>query len=275
MYPTLLNLGPVAIHTYGLLIAVGFLLCLHFVQRDAERIGIDSGLIGNSAFWVLLLGLAGTRIMHIILYSGEYSWSNPMGWFAIWQGGLVFHGGIAPAVLYAWWAIRRNKLDFWKTADVVMPYIPLAHAFGRLGCFFYGCCYGIRTDCPLGIRFPPGSPAALDHFPGIHAEDWSFPVHPTQLYGIVGLLAACALLMYLRKRARAAKPNPIDGLTFPAYFIVYGTGRFAMEFLRGDHNPTYGPLTVQQIFSLALVAASIVFFAALFRNKRKAATASR
>ncbi|MCX5769551.1 MAG: prolipoprotein diacylglyceryl transferase [Candidatus Hydrogenedentes bacterium] len=278
MYPTLLNLGPIAIHTYGFLIAVGFLLSMHFIQRDGERIGVDAGQISNMAFWVLLLGLAGTRITHIIMYPGDYSWTNPKGWFAIWEGGLVFHGAIPPAILYAWWAIRRYKLNFWKMADLAMPYVPLAHAFGRLGCFFYGCCYGIRTDWPLGVRFPPGSPAALDHFyryTGVHAGDWSFPVHPTQLYGVVGLLAACALLLYLRKRARAAKPNPIDGLTFPAYFILYGTGRFFIEFIRGDNNPTYGPLTAQQIFSLALVAASIVFFAILLRNKRKTATASR
>lgn len=278
MFPTLLELGPVAIHTYGFLIAVGFLVSLHFIQRDGKKIGVEPDIIGNMAVWVLLLGIAGTRILHIILYPGDYSWSDPKGWFAIWIGGLVFHGAIPPAVLYCWWAFRRYKLDFWKMADIIMPYVPLAHAFGRLGCFFYGCCYGIRTECPLGIRFPADSPAAVDHlyrYSDFHSGDWSFPVHPTQLYGVAGLVAACGLLLYLRKKARGAKPNPIDGLTFPAYFVLYGTGRFLVEFIRGDHNPTYGPLTAQQVFSLALVAASMVFFAVLLRNKRKAAPAPR
>lgn len=272
MYPKLLELGPVSINTYGFLIAVGFLVSWHFIQRDARRANVDVEKINQMAFWVLLLGIAGTRVAHILLYPSEYSWSDPIGWIAIWRGGLVFHGALPAAILYCWWAVRRYKLNFWQVADIGAPYIPLAHAFGRLGCFFYGCCYGIRTDCPLGIRFPPGSPAAMDHlsrYPGMHVGDWSFPVHPTQLYGVAGLLIACGLLLYLRKRMWN-KPNPIYGLTLPAYFVLYGAGRFAVEFIRGDHNPTYGPLTAQQIFSLVLVVASIVFFVIVLKKKARA-----
>ena len=262
MYPILLKIGPLPIHTYGFLIAVGFITSLFFMRRDAVKASIDPDFVSDTAFWVLLLGLAGTRVLHIIMYRHEYSWQDPIGWLAVWRGGLVFQGALPPAIAYCFYVLQKKHINPWRFADVVCPYIPLGHAFGRLGCFCYGCCYGKRTDSLLGIPFrrvpfdltipAEGSPAFLDHAQryGLPADaQWSYPVHPTQLYEVVLLLAILTVLLLARSRWL-----PFSGFTLPAYLGLYGTGRFLIEFVRGDHNPRYlGVLSGQQLFCLIVL----------------------
>jgi phosphatidylglycerol:prolipoprotein diacylglycerol transferase len=278
MYPVLFKIGPLTVHSYGLMIAVGFLLALHLTQRNAQKAGIDPQAILNMAFPGLFFGILGTRILYIILFPEGFSWKDPVGLIAIWRGGLVFQGALPVAVVYAWYGARRRGIPFWKLADLVIPYVPLAHAFGRIGCFLNGCCYGIRTNLPWGIRFPripwdlsdpniTGSPAYYDQrfeLPTAIAH-WSYPVHPTQLYGFVGLLATCFVLLYLKK-----KWHIFDGFTMPLYFVMYSVGRFFIEFLRGDHNPTmFKILSVQQVFCILFVVAGLLLFLVLRDINRK------
>ena len=271
MFPTLLKIGPVALHSYGLMIAIGFLLAVHLARRDAKKHGIDPRLFSEMAFQALLLGVLGTRVLHILMYPSAYSWNDPIGWVAIWNGGLVFQGALPLVILYVWYALRKCKLPFWSTTDLMAPYIPLGHALGRIGCFLNGCCYGKRTDLPWGVPFPrvpwdlaqapTGSPAYLDHCQryselSYFSDRWSYPVHPTQLYSVVALLGICALLLLLRK-----KWHPFGGFTLPLYLTLYGAFRFFVEFLRGDHNPTHlGALSDQQIFSLLFIATGVIIF---------------
>lgn len=271
MLPTLLKIGPLAVHTYGLMIAIAFLTALHLTQRDAAREGIDPHLIGAMAIWALLFGILGTRIMHIILYPQDYSWKDPIGWIAIWQGGLVFQGALPGALIYCVYGCRKNKVPFWKISDCTIPYLAMGHAFGRIGCFMNGCCYGARTDMPWGIRFPripwdvaqpaTGSPAYIDHCQRFSelstgVDHWSYPVQPTQIYGVLGLLALCLVLLYLRKHW-----HPYTGFLMPVYLILYSVGRFFVEFLRGDHNPTtFGVLSDQQVLCIVTLLAGVVLF---------------
>ncbi len=286
MLSTLFKIGPITIHSYGLMIAIGFLLAMFLAQRDASKAGIDSNIVGNLAFFGLAFGILGTRLLHIAMFPQGYSWTDPIGWIAIWRGGLVFQGALPGAVLAIWAGCRYYKIPFWKTADLGMPYLPLAHAFGRIGCFMNGCCYGCRTDLPWGIRFPrvpwdfsqpaTGSPAYLDHcnrFSGLSMthDHWSYPVHPTQLYGFVGLLTLCFILLYVRKHYML-----YDGMTMPVYLVLYSIGRFFVEAIRGDHNPTIGILSEQQIFCIVTVALGVVLFFILKRfNTPKVATPQR
>jgi prolipoprotein diacylglyceryltransferase len=129
----------------------------------------------------------------------------------------------------------------------------------------------MSTSLPWGIPFPrvpwdlaqppTGSPAYLDHVDqyrelSASVAHWSYPVHPTQLYGVLGLLALCGILLSLRKHW-----HPFAGFTFPLYFMLYGIGRFIVEFFRGDHNPTvFDVLSQQQIFSLVFVAIGVAIF---------------
>lgn len=280
MFPTLIKLGPITIHSYGLMIAIGFLVGMHFIQRDAQKCGINPQVIWDMGFWSLLLGVLGTRVLHIIMFPQAYSIKDPLGWIAIWEGGLVFQGAIPAVVLYGWWATKHYQIPFWRTADCIMPYIPVGHALGRLGCFLNGCCYGKETGAPWGIAFPrvpyaldklpvTGSPPYLDHCQRYSDMDyntaqWSHPVHPTQLYACIGLLALACLLLVIRKRVRW-----FEGITLPAYLALYGMLRVIIEFFRGDHNPVHVlQLSDQQIFSIAFAMLGVAFIAVMKRRQK-------
>jgi phosphatidylglycerol:prolipoprotein diacylglycerol transferase len=278
MLPTLLE-WPVPIRTYGLLIATAFLLGLFFMQRDAKRFGINPDVIGNLALYGLLAGIVGARLAFIFMFPEQFSWSRPLEWIAIWQGGLVFQGAIIPCLLVAVWYLCKHQVNFWQAADAVVPYLALGHAIGRMGCFFSGCCYGAVTTVPWGLRFPripgdigqnaTGSPAFREHakrFAEVgHDALWSLPVHPTQLYSFCALMALCLILLILRKYW-----NPVTGFTLPLYFILYGSYRFLVEFIRDDSNPAHfgGFLTDQQVFALVSVACGAALFAYLLRRKK-------
>lgn len=280
MWPVLLEIGPIRLHSYGLLVAIGFLCALHFVRRDAARAGYNPEVFTNLAFWLLPLGLAGTRLAFIAMYPQYFSWDKPLDWFAIWKGGLVFQGVIPVALPLIYFHLRRHSIPFLPACDLIMPYIPLGHAIGRLGCFMYGCCYGKPTDLPWGVparrvpwdtALPPhGSPAYMDHlerFSDLSAMDhWSHPIHPTQIYSALGLVLMCWILLCARRRFRS-----IPGVSLGAYFLVYGVFRFIVEFFRGDHNPVhFGNLSDQQVFSLALAALGVGILIFLKRRATKA-----
>jgi phosphatidylglycerol:prolipoprotein diacylglycerol transferase len=279
MLPTLFKIGPIPIHSYGLMMAIGFLTALYLARRDAPRFGLDPDRLSDMAFWLLLLGLSGTRVLYIIMFRHEFSWTQPVEWIAIWKGGLVFQGAIPPALAVLYYYARRYNMGFWNLLDVVAPYAALGHAIGRIGCFLNGCCYGQRTDLPWGVSFPripfgtsepfafDGSPVYIDHAQRYHfdtsVDQWSYPVHPTQLYSAVGLTMLFFVLIYLRNHWR-----PFHGSIFTLYFMLYGVFRFFLEMIRGDHNPThFFNLTDQQIFSIIAFVVAAFLFVALRRAK--------
>jgi phosphatidylglycerol---prolipoprotein diacylglyceryl transferase len=187
---------------------------------------------------------------------------------------LVFQGAVPTVVLYVAWSLRRRQLSFRTVADIVMPYVSVAQAFGRGGCFLKGCCHGARADELLfGVRFPQESPAFathLHHYPNFPANaTLSYPVHPTQLYSVALLLGMCGLLLLLRRK------RPFEGATFPAYFALYGICRFIVEIFRGDGNPTSTWLgidfTTQQLFCLAMIAFAVVAWVIMKATRDKSA----
>ena len=246
------------------MIAVGFLIVLFLLRRDAPRhLGISSDTVNEMGFWILLTGLAGTRLLHILLYPRQYSLADPLGWVAIWNGGLVFQGAIPAAFIYYYFAARRHGIPIWRGLDVALSYVPLAHAFGRVGCFMYGCCYGRETGVPWGVSFPAGSPAWSE--PGLQdaAHHCTVALHPTQLYSVAGLLVLFAVLQFVRRR-----PLPFDGLVAALYFMLYGAGRFVVEIYRADNRP--GPvgfhvLSDQQMFALGMILVGGVLSLAMWR----------
>ena len=272
MYPVLLEIGGLKFYSYGLMIAVGFLVASALMRRDAKRTGIiDPDQLGKMTLWSLLLGVTGTRVLHIVMYPQGYSWLDPIGWIDLRNGGLVFHGAIPAVILYSVIELRRKKIPFWSVPDLVFPYVPLAHAFGRIGCLLYSCCYGKRAgDLAWAIRFPEGSQPYIEHAAqGGLTGAWSHPIHPTQLYSAAGLLLLCAVLLLLR-----AKWNPFPGFTLPLYFAGYGILRFIVEMFRGDGNPTgigFGVLSDQQVYCvIMMLAAAGLFLHLRWRSKRSA-----
>lgn len=269
MFPVLLDLGPIKLHTYGLMIAIGFLTAVWFMSRDAEKVGVKASDFSEMAFWGLLIGILGTRLAHIIMFPENYSWSNPIGWVALWNGGLVFQGAIPVVLIYAVLVLKWYKIPFWKIPDIVFPFIPIAQAFGRFGCVAYGCCYGIRAEnLPWGMRFPEGSPAFFAHkhlYPEFPGTGWSYPVHPTQLYSVIGLFIISGFLLLARKHINK------QGITMPLYFVFYGIMRFIVEFFRGDGNPTnlgFGVLSDQQVFCIGMVIFGLGLLAFIWQRKQ-------
>jgi phosphatidylglycerol:prolipoprotein diacylglycerol transferase len=236
------------IQSFGLCVAVGVLLSWMLVERLSGRKDL-----GNLVFALVAAGIVGARIVHVVEYWHADGFDrNFLSVFSIWNGGLVFYGGlVASAVVFAvWCAVKRP--DVLALADVLCVGLPLGHAFGRIGCFFHGCCWGKVSDSFLAVTFPAGSPVWAAHHASPYAPR-SLPVLPTQLFEAAALFALFAALLLLWRRRR--------GYTAAAYMLGYGVIRFFMEFLRDDERPFALGLSSAQLFSFALIAAGAAFMA--------------
>ena len=210
-------IGPIPIRMYGLMIGIGFLLGIYLASRRGRKEGIDPDRILDMGVYLLLAAIIGSRLLYVLTNLAEFS-ANPLEAFAIWKGGLVFYGGMLAAVPVGIWYVRKHNLPVWKTADVTAPYAALGHAFGRLGCFFAGCCYGAPCSGPVCITFnDPHSLAPL-----------GVPLFPTQLMESGGEFLIFGVLIMLQRYKK------FDGQLFWFYPLFYSVLRFIIEFFRGD-----------------------------------------
>ena len=217
MYPILLRVGPFTIHTYGALVALGFLAAITLASSDAKRRGMDPQKIMDLGLYLIVAGIVGARLLDIAI---EYRFfaKNPLEMFMIWKGGLVFYGGFIAAVPTAIWYLKKNDLPVWKVGDVLAPCLALGHAIGRLGCFAAGCCYGCEAHLPWSVTFTdPDSLAIL-----------GVPLHPTQIYEALGNFILFFGLWAYRKK------TVFDGQLFWLYVMLYSVLRFLVEAFRGD-----------------------------------------
>jgi phosphatidylglycerol:prolipoprotein diacylglycerol transferase len=253
------------LHTYGFAIAVGYALGVVLAVREARRRRMDGEAMLDLLFWILIAGLAGSRLLFVLVHAGEYvtlcrgSGPRSLGKaltdcaapLKVWEGGLVFHGGVAGAALAVWRYCRQQRRSFAEVADVLTPPLALGHALGRLGCFFAGCCYG--KPWLHGLRFPPGSVASDELAHG----GVTVPLHPTQLYESLGELLIFFVLLLARRRLR------FHGATALLYAFCYGLLRLAVELFRGDAGRGFiaGSFSTAQGVSLLLIAGAAVVFA--------------
>lgn len=245
MDPVAFSIGGFAIHWYGILAAAGFGAGLWNASRRATTSSsLPREAIADLGPWLIVGGLVGARLWYVISYWDEAFAGRPL-WeiFNVRGGGLVFYGGLGGAAIAAGLFARIRRLPLWELADVLAPSIALGHAFGRLGCFTNGCCYGAPTRLPWGVSLPdaPAGQVVL--------------VHPTQLYEAALLLALCAGLAWQYRRKRFA------GHTFALYLISYALVRFAVEFFRGDYGDlTFVGLKPGQALSVLTLAAGVGLF---------------
>lgn len=227
------------ISTYGLLVVMGLAAGLGLAIRRAQKTGFDPNLVVDVALVGVLAGFVGGRAVFILT-----NWPDFMaapGAYLFSRSGFVFLGGLISGVVAVWWMLRRRMpATMWAFGDVVAPALPLGHMFGRLGCFFTGCCHGGVCEGPLGVRFPEvlnrqgeeiGSMAFLTHKYGGLLEpgaQWSLPVWPSQLFEAGANLLICLALLTLFSRRR------FDGQIILLYGALYAIARFLIEFLRGD-----------------------------------------
>lgn len=233
MHPVLFELpgwGPV--NGYGTLILLGGLLAMPGLYWELRRRGLGRdrpGLMLMDLYLVLLLGAPlGGRVLHILTAPGPYL-EQPSRVLSPDVSGFVFFGSMLAIIGGFYWVARRYGATFAQVCDTGATWMPLGHAFGRLGCLLAGCCWGAPTDVPWSLRFGPDSVAyGAGEVPRL--GDHTVPLHPTQLYESVGLLVLFAALLAIRLR-RGIEPPWRQGCR---YLLGYGVLRLVVEVFRGD-----------------------------------------
>lgn len=249
MYNDLFSIGGLTVHGYGLMIGLGFLAAIWLGQYRAKKFGLNPDDIINIGMLVIVLGFAGGKLLHIIT-NFELFLDKPLE--VLGSEGFVVYGGLLTGVLSGAVYCKIKKLDFLAHFDLVMPSVALAQGFGRIGCFLAGCCYGRATDSFLGVTFPRGSLAPA-----------GVKVLPTQLFSSIGDFALTLVLIWYAKRAK-------KGNTGAMYFVLYGIGRFIVEYFRDDERGTIGIFSTSQFISIFFVLAGVLIF--IWNARRKIST---
>jgi len=262
LHPVILRIplpggGHFDIATYGVMMALGTLAAIVVAWRLGRRDGIAGDVVIDVAFWAVVGGVTGAKAWYIIQYWPSYAdkWELLRGF----RSGLVWYGGVLGGTAAMLGYLRFKRLKILKVLDICAPSGILGLAFGRIGCFFNGCCYGEITDSVLGLRFKNTSPAFADQLArGLVSpcDVLSKPVYPTQLFACAGALAVFAALLLLRRRRR------FYGEQVAWLFLLYPAVRFTIEFYRGDHLRSFWGLTAAQVFSIGafvFAAAFLVF----------------
>ena len=242
MFPILFQLGPITLHTYGLMVALGFLGGLSIARIQFARFGLPVMLLDRIVLYLMLFGLLGARTLFFLLQNMDAFFVDPLSFFRIWEGGLVFYGGVIAGLITLAVFAYRYRLNFLSLTDAFAAPLLLAHALGRIGCFSAGCCYGRPSSLPWAVTFT--HPATLA--PRFVA------LHPTQIYESVGNFVLFLIAFKLGQR------KPARGVLTSFYAISYGTFRFVMEFLRGDDRGAFLlGASPSQIVALCLIAIGI------------------
>ena len=245
-----IHIGPITLHMYGLMIAAGFIFALLFCISRGKKRGLKEDIFYGIFFCAILGGVVGSKVLYWIISIPQIIEDPSI--LLDFRNGFVVYGGILGGIFASYLYIRIKKEDFFSYFDVVMPGVAAAQGFGRLGCFFAGCCYGKETDSAFHIVFTHS-----DFAPN------GVPLIPTQLMSSAGdfLIAAVLILISGKK--------PSKGRVGALYLILYGIGRFVIEFFRGDLRGSVGALSTSQFISLGIVAAGVIMFILLPRINAK------
>ena len=255
MFPELFKLGPITLYSYGVLLAVSYLVGLKLAMSRAKQRNLDSARILDLGIYIIVAALVGAKLLLLVVDFDHYR-NNPGDVLSLARSGGVFYGGLILAVAVAFWYIARHKMPFWSTCDVFAPGIALGHVTGRLGCFAAGCCYGRPTDVPWGVIFTDPLAAANVGTPlGIR-------LHPTQLYEAGAELLILAFLLATERRGR-----PFAGRTFWLYMFLYAVSRYVIEIYRGDPRGVvpFLDISTSRFISLILGPLSLIMLLWLSR----------
>lgn len=248
MDPVCFYIGSRAVYWYGIMVAAGFLACVAHLTILGIREGRPPSFGSDLAFWIILSGIIGARIAYVVA-NINYYWQDPLAIIRVDQGGLIYYGGFIGAFIAGIIFARIKKLNILALADYIVSALPLGHAFGRIGCFLNGCCYGSATPSGfmLGIVFPGESVSR----------------YPTQIFSAVALLFIFAVLRIWQKKRHFV------GEIFLGYGLLYSIKRFGMEFFRGDNPKIIHGLTISQLISIAIfVVCSGLFIYRMLKWKR-------
>ncbi|HEY8430202.1 MAG TPA: prolipoprotein diacylglyceryl transferase family protein [Sandaracinaceae bacterium] len=296
---------------YFAMLITGFVVAGGLAVRWAKQSKLDHEVIIDLVLVSLIAGVAGARILHVFVdgnfwdyvhmctdpslvaweevpreactsehYRGIWdeaanvcrpSEGDCFLWAQFWAGGLVWYGGLIAAGAYGIYFLWKERFPVLKGLDVGGMVLPLGVFFGRLGCWFGGCCHGVRSDHWSAVSFPPGSPASsAQYVEGLLPSPYlpSLPVLPTQLYEALACLAIAALCMFVvhpRKR--------FDGQVFVVSMIGYAVVRFVLEFFRDDERGAFLWFSTSQWIGIAIVIGMAVMAARWSKQAREKASA--
>jgi phosphatidylglycerol:prolipoprotein diacylglycerol transferase len=261
MYPKLLDLGQLTIHTYGLLLALAFIAGIWLASRNAAKAGLNPDSIWNLGLIIIFSALVGAKLL---LFVSDYSYysENPREIFSLatLRSSGVYYGGLLLALTASAWYLRRAKLPSWKVADLTAPGIALGQAIGRLGCLSAGCCYGKPTHLPWGITFT--NQYSFDNV----GVPLNVALHPTQIYESLGTFILFAYLM-----CRLGRKH-FTGQIILEYLMLYAGLRFIIEFFRDDDRGFIlsGLLSTSQFIGILTILGSAIAFFYLRRRRHEA-----
>lgn len=214
------------------MVAIGYGIATFLIYKNAGHYGLDKNKMIDLTIFTLIGGLVGARLLYVTL-NVDYYFANPIEVFYLSRGGLVWYGGffagLAASIFYIW----KKGLPLWPILDLIVPYLALAQAVGRIGCYLNGCCFGI-------------------------------PGQPVQLYSSFALVLIFVMLKVWQDKKH------FGGEVFAGYCLLYSLKRFFMEFLRGDNPRVILGYTFSQAISLAIfiIALIILFYKAAGWKKR-------
>ncbi len=248
---------PIRIFGFGVMMILALWSSLWTASRRSVREGLNPDLIADMAFWVIIFGLVGARITYVVGEWGKQDMRNIWDALAIWRGGIVLYGSILGGAAGFLWYRRMRPFPILPAIDVIAPSLALGIAFGRLGCFLNGCCYGDRCGMPWSVTFPAKSFAWWDHVDHgwiLETAGRSLPVHPTQLYSALdGFLLLALLTAYFPVRRR-------DGEVMALLMVTLPITRFLIEILRDDDPVVFAQMTIAQLISVAIFTGGLAFW---------------
>jgi phosphatidylglycerol:prolipoprotein diacylglycerol transferase len=259
MHPVLIDLGFFQLPSYGLMVGLGVLAGLLTLKRRGDRAGMDGGQLVDVALWLVIWALIGAKGLLVLVELPRYL-ADPGSLIGVLRAGGVFLGGFLAALVAGFVLVRRHDLETLPSLDVLVPSVALGQAIGRIGCLLAGCCWGSRCELPWAITYVDPQAAANVGTP-LHVA-----LHPFPAYA-----AAFNLMLYL-VLATLYRTRPLPGTVFTTYLMVYGSGRFALEFLRGDETRGFvlgGALSTSQLITFILVVFGALFQVWNLRRNRR------
>lgn len=254
MHYKLFDLGPLPVYTYGLCVAVGILAAFYVAEKRGKKLGVDVSHLDSMTLWILLGGFLGSKLLYWTTRIQDIIQDPSI--LLDFGDGWVVYGGILGGLAAGWIYSKIKGQNFWEYFDLIIPEVALAQGFGRLGCFFAGCCYGIETHDWYANVFPEGglAPAGVGLF-------------PTQLLSSAYDFFLFFVLIWM------AKKKTFHGELGGWYLIFYSIGRFIIEFFRGDliRGGVMGLSTSQIISIFTLIFGVIILVVGRkMTNKEKA-----
>jgi len=255
MYPELFKIGSLTVHSYGLMILIGVICAWFYMKSQTRILGLDADLVSELLLWCFAGVFVGGKIFFYLEDPAKYL-DNPSKMLDGLGSGFVFYGSFLTTIPILIWWFRKHKLPVWHMFDLVGIAGAFVHGFGKIGCFFAGCCHGRVCHNAWGISFT---------HPKTHAEPMNTPLYPTQLWDAAMIFTIIALMIWLKKR------RTFEGQLFLVYGLLYAVGRFFTEKYRGDEERGFvfnGLLSHSQAIALGVFLVFGAVYAYRFRQTR-------